>query len=65
MSKHYRLDVSPPKDCANGSLFIAVKIARRFREKEPTVPSLMDVFGMSRATAYRWVAAWKAANGLA
>lgn len=40
----------------------AFRIVRFFGDREPTVPLLMSHFGMSRATAYRWLAAYRAAN---
>lgn len=33
---------------------IAVKIARRFQRRAPTIRELMDEFGMHRSTAWRW-----------
>lgn len=36
----------------------ALRIAQRFGNKRPTIQGLRDSFGMSRATAYRWRAAW-------
>lgn len=37
----------------------ALRIAREFRDRQPTVAELMARHGMSRATAYRWRAAWQ------
>jgi len=50
----------------HGGMFIACRIARSMRSKDdiPTVAELRDRFQMSRATAYRWRAAWIAALGL-
>ena len=39
------------------SLIVAVRIARRYTHRTPTVADLREQFGMSRATAYRWIAA--------
>ncbi len=36
----------------------ALRIAQRFGNKRPTIQGLRESFGMSRATAYRWRAAW-------
>lgn len=44
---------------------LALRIAMRFNGKRPTVQKLRDDFGMSRATAFRWVAAWDAVYGVA
>ena len=50
---------------AAGGIEIACRFARMFRDRAPTANEVRSSFGMSRATAYRWVAAWKAANGVA
>lgn len=44
---------------------LALLIAKRFGGKKPTVDQLRDAFGMSRATAFRWRAAWDYVNGSA
>lgn len=36
----------------------ALRIAQQFGNKRPTIKGLRESFGMSRATAYRWRAAW-------
>lgn len=36
----------------------ALRIVRKYR-RQPTVAQLRQDFGMSRGTAYRWLAAWK------
>jgi len=43
---------------ANRGLVVALQIARKYRTK-PTIEALMRDFGMCRATAYRWRAAWQ------
>jgi hypothetical protein len=40
----------------------AAKIAVKYRDRVPTVDSLMQTFGMSRATAYRWRSAFISAG---
>ena len=44
---------------------MAFRIAAAFPHGIPTVVQLRDHFGMSRATAYRWIAAMKASRGVA
>ena len=53
-------------DCPpiGGAIFIACQMAVKFTHRAPTVADLRAQFGMSRATAYRWRNAWRAANGL-
>lgn len=46
------------------ALEIAVRVARAYRDRAPTVEGLQDQFGMCRATAYRWLRAWKDAGVL-
>lgn len=48
---------------ASVALFSAIQLAIRFVHRTPTVRDLREDFGMSRATAYRWLAAIKAAKG--
>lgn len=45
------------------TVVLALQIAKRFGGKKPTVDQLRTVFGMSRATAFRWRAAWDYVNG--
>lgn len=47
------------------SMEIAFKFARVFRDRVPTAAEVSEKFGMSKCNAYRWIAAWKAANGIA
>ena len=43
--------------CAQSVMVYALRIARRYRSR-PSADQLMRDYGMSRATAYRWRAAW-------
>lgn len=45
-------------------ILAAVRIAEAYKSRLPTVAELRDRFGMSRATAYRWVRAFKVARGV-
>lgn len=42
---------------AHSVMIFALMISRKYRSR-PSVDSLMSTYGMSRATAYRWRAAW-------
>lgn len=42
---------------------VAVRIVTAFPHRPPAPAWLMNTFGMSRATAYRWIAAINAATG--
>ena len=43
---------------------VAAIIATKYQHRIPSHDELMDRFGMSRATAYRWIRAFKDARGL-
>lgn len=43
---------------------IAVRLARAFPDRPPTLDFLQQQFGMSRSTAYRWRQRWIAAGVL-
>lgn len=53
----------PSRNTVNGSILIACSIARRYSRRLPTVKELQEQFGMSRATAYRWIHALKESQG--
>lgn len=48
---------------ASHAAFIALRIVGKWPRRNPTPRELMDEFGMSRATAYRWLAAIRDARG--
>lgn len=58
----YRHDTSAPARVPG--MFTAVKIALRCGKRVPTVEWLQSEFGMGRATAYRWRAAYADALGV-
>lgn len=43
---------------------VAVRIAVEFGRKQPTVAQLVRRFGMCKATAHRWRAAWEYVEGV-
>ncbi len=55
----------PPTTVASmpSTTVLALQIAKRFGGKKPAVQQLRDTFGMSRATAFRWRAAFDYVNG--
>lgn len=63
MKPRYEVSATPPLQSTHLGIYTACVIARRFRAAVPTVQQLQEAFGMSRATAYRWRAAIRAAAG--
>ena len=61
----YTVDAAPPYNSASGSVFVACRIAMKYAHRIPTPQELMAELGMTRATAYRWVRAFKDARGVA
>jgi hypothetical protein len=61
----YRIEELPPEFRSVGSgIVVALRVAQLFTSG--TVPSyraLMDEFGMSRETAFRWLNGWKCVTG--
>lgn len=51
-------------DSTHGTIELACRIAAAFPRRVPGVTELRTRFGMSRATAYRWVRAIRNARGL-
>ncbi len=63
MTKHYYTGgLAPTSSADNMRLQIACRIALRYSHRLPTAQELQDEFGMHRATAYRWIAAMRAAR---
>lgn len=63
MTKHYYTGgLAPTSSSDNMRLQIACRIALRYSHRLPTAQELRDEFGMHRATAYRWIAAMRAAR---
>lgn len=53
----------PSKNTVNASIMVACSIACRYSRRLPTVKELQEQFGMSRATAYRWIHALRESQG--
>jgi DNA-binding FadR family transcriptional regulator len=56
---------NPSPYSASIKIITAVRIADAFPDRLPTRDELMNAFGMSRSTAWRWASAFKAARGVA
>ena len=56
---------TPPPNRARVTIFTAARIALRYRGRVPGRDELIADYGMSRAEAYRWINAFKAATGAA
>lgn len=52
----------PPNSTVHVGILMAIRIADAYRDRLPTVQQLQDRFGMSRATAYRWLASLRGAR---
>lgn len=52
------------RDTVSGKMQTALRIAMRYPNRPPSVDDLKEYFGMSRATAYRWIRGYKEAKGL-
>lgn len=50
-----------PRGCTQAA-YIALTLVREFGARTPAVEDLRARFGMSRATAYRWIRAWQASS---
>jgi hypothetical protein len=48
---------------ASHAIFVALRIIAKYPRRDPKPRELMDDFGMSRATAYRWLSAIRDARG--
>ena len=52
----------PSSSISHANIEMAVRIARTYSRTNPTPRAMQERFGMSRATAYRWAAAFKNAQ---
>ena len=57
----YTVETTPPWGTTSSLVLTACRIAKRYTHRLPTVEELRRDFGMSRATAYRWLSAMKQA----
>lgn len=51
------------RNSTNVMLEMAIRVADEFRDRTPTHQELQSRYGMSRATAYRWLNAMRSARG--
>lgn len=63
MREQYTMQPGRPYG-ANQTIYTAAAIAPKYATRLPTVEELRSSFGLSRATAYRWLAALKYARGV-
>lgn len=59
----WTIEHSGPRDSYRVTVEQAFRIAAKFAHRTPKWTELRDEYGMSRATAYRWVKSIKAARG--
>jgi len=64
MKLTYRVETCPPHDSVTNTLVVAMRIAQKYAHRIPTPGELRSDHGMSRATAYRWIKAFRDAKGL-
>lgn len=60
-STQYTVEACQPPNTTSTSILTACRIAKRYSHRLPTVQELRQDFGMSRATAFRWLSALKQA----
>lgn len=58
-------DKAPPQGMGHITAFVAIRIADKYGKRIPRPQELMSDWGMDRSTAYRWIASFKAARGIA
>ncbi len=56
-------DFGGVRDTTTVRLEMAIRVADEYRNRTPTHQELQTRYGMSRATAYRWLSAMRAARG--
>lgn len=63
LPQNYLADVSGPRNTIAVQMMIAFRILASFPNRAPSHAELMERFGMSRATAFRWRASLIEARG--
>lgn len=66
MKRGQRYFNNMPASCGarNRAMQVAMWLCINYSKKAPRYEKLMERFGMSRATAYRWLGSYKEAMGL-
>lgn len=59
----FRVETTPAPDQFSTTMLVCMRIAMRYVHRTPTPEELQAAYGMSRATAYRYVAAIREAKG--
>lgn len=56
-------EVGGPRNSTNVRVEMAIRLADEYRDRTPSYQELQSRYGMSRATAYRWLNAMRSARG--
>lgn len=60
---HWQVEHGGVRSSTALKIEMAIRVADAFRDRTPTHLELQERYGMSRATAYRWLNAMRAARG--
>ena len=60
---NYTTELGECRSTSSVTMMLAFKILTIWANRDPTPRELMEHFGMSRATAFRWLNALKSARG--
>ena len=59
----WRIEQTPTANMARVCMVTCMRLALKYTHRTPSPAELMEAFGMSRASAYRYVAAIREAKG--